>query len=105
MVNRLALAGIAAIFAAGAWLIAAPFVLRYQPAGAPWTGAARLDVIVGAALAAAGFGGFFAALAGRVRELYAQAGRNQCGEAADDSSAAGVRCDRPSARSDAYRSR
>jgi len=39
MVNRLALAGIAAIFAAGAWLIAAPFVLRYQPAGAPWTGA------------------------------------------------------------------
>ena len=33
MVNRLALAGIAVIFAAGAWLIAAPFVLRYQPAG------------------------------------------------------------------------
>ena len=74
MVNRLALAGLAAIFAAGAWLIVAPFVLRYQPAGAPWTGAARLDVTVGAALATAGFGGFFAPLAGRVRELYAQAG-------------------------------
>jgi len=28
---------------------------------------------LGAALAAAGFGGFFTALAGRVRELYAQA--------------------------------
>jgi hypothetical protein len=77
MVNRLALAGLAAIFAAGAWLIAAPFVLRYQPAGAPWTGAARLDVAVGATLAAVGFGGFFAALAGRVRELYAQAGTAQ----------------------------
>jgi hypothetical protein len=33
-----------------------------------------VDVAVGAALAAAGFGGFFTALAGRVRELYAQAG-------------------------------
>ena len=74
MVNRLALAGIAAIFAAGAWLIVAPFVLRYQAVGAPWTAAARLDVFVGSALAAAGLGGFFAALAGRVRELYAQAG-------------------------------
>ena len=74
MVNRIALAGLAAIFAAGAWLVAAPFVLRYQPAGAPWTGAARLDVIVGAVLAVAGFAGFVAALAGRVRELYAAAG-------------------------------
>jgi hypothetical protein len=52
---------------------AAPFVLRYQPVGAPWTGAARLDVAVGAALAAAGFGGFFTALAGRIRDLYVQA--------------------------------
>ncbi len=74
MVSRVALAGLAVIFATGAWLIAAPFVLRYQPAGAPWTGAARLDVAVGAALAVAGFAGFFAALADRVRELYAAAG-------------------------------
>jgi hypothetical protein len=77
MVNRLALAGIAVIFAAGAWLIVAPFALRYQPPGAPWTAAARLDVFVGSALAAAGLGGFFAALAGRVGELYAQAGTAQ----------------------------
>jgi hypothetical protein len=77
MVNRLALAGLAVIFAAGVWLIAAPFVLRYQPVGARWSGAARLDVIVGSALAAAAFGGFFTALAGRVRELYAQAGTAQ----------------------------
>ena len=53
MVIRLALSGLAAIFAIGAWLIAAPFVLRYQPAGAPWTGAARMDVAVGAILALA----------------------------------------------------
>ena len=40
-------------------------------------GPARLDVAVGAIVAAAGFAGFFAALAGRVRELYA--GRPQPG--------------------------
>ena len=33
MVNRGALAGLAVIFAIGAWLVAAPFVLRYQAAG------------------------------------------------------------------------
>jgi len=75
MVSRIALAGLAVIFATGAWLVAAPFVLRYQPAGAPWTGAARLDVAVGAALAMAGFAGFFTALAGEIRELYVQASR------------------------------
>ncbi len=77
MVSRLALAGLAVIFATGAWLVAAPFVLRYQLAGAPWTGAARLDVTVGAALAAAGLAGFLTALGGQVRELYARAGRGQ----------------------------
>ena len=76
MVSRIALGGLAAIFAAGAWLVAAPFALRYQPAGASWTGAARLDVTVGAVLALAGFAGFFTALGGRVRELYAAAAPN-----------------------------
>jgi len=74
MVSRVALAGLAVISATGAWLVTAPFVLPYQPAGARWTGAARLDVAVGAALAVAGLAGFFTALAGQVRELYAQAG-------------------------------
>jgi hypothetical protein len=77
VVNKIALGGLLAMLAAGAWLIAAPFVVRYQPAGAPWTGPARLDVVVGAIVATAGFAGFFAALAGRVRELYA--GRPQPG--------------------------
>jgi hypothetical protein len=73
MVNKIALGGLLVMLAAGAWLIAAPFVVRYQPAGKPWSGAARMDVTVGAILAAAGLTGFFAALAGRVRELYARA--------------------------------
>jgi hypothetical protein len=70
-VTRIALGGLLAMAAAGAWLVAAPFVLRYQPAGAPWTGPARMDVAVGAALTVAGLAGFGAALAGRVHELYA----------------------------------
>jgi hypothetical protein len=72
VVNKIALGGLLAMLAAGAWLIAAPFVVRYQPAGAPWSGPVWLDVAVGAIVATAGFAGFFAALAGRVRELYAR---------------------------------
>jgi hypothetical protein len=75
MVSRIALGGLLVMAAAGAWLVAAPFVVRYQPAGAPWTGAARMDVAVGAIVAAAGLIGFFVALGGRVRALYAEADR------------------------------
>jgi hypothetical protein len=72
VVNKIALGGLLAMLAAGAWLIAAPFVVRYQPPGTPWTGPARMDVAVGAIVATAGFAGFFVALGGRVRELYAR---------------------------------
>jgi hypothetical protein len=74
VVNKIALGGLLAMVATGAWLIAAPFAVRYQPAGAPWTGPARMDVAVGAIVTAAGFAGFLVALGGRVRELYAAAG-------------------------------
>jgi hypothetical protein len=84
MVNRGALAGLVAIFAIGAWLVAAPFVLRYQPAGARWTGPAQLDVAVGATLAVAGAAAFLTALTGRIGDLYAQAGtRSEPGAAAE----------------------
>lgn len=75
MVSRAGMASLVMVFLAGCWLIAAPFALRFQPAGAPWTGAARMDVVVGAVLAVAGFTGFFVTLHGRVRELYAEADR------------------------------
>jgi hypothetical protein len=65
------MAGLVIVFGVGAWLIAAPFVLRFQPSGAHWTGAARMDVLVGGLLAVAGFAGFFVVLSGRVKELYA----------------------------------
>lgn len=72
--SRVGMAGLVIVFTAGAWLIAAPFVLRFQPSGAHWTGAARMDVLVGGVLAVAGFAGFFVALSGRVKELYAARG-------------------------------
>jgi hypothetical protein len=75
VVNRLALAALAVVFGVGAWLIAAPFVLRFQPSGAHWIGASRMDVLVGGVLAVAGFAGFFVALGGRVRELYRESRR------------------------------
>lgn len=72
---RVAMAGLVVVFLAGAWLVAAPFVLRFQHAGAPWTGAARMDVLVGGVLVVAAFTGFFVALGVRVREMYQTAER------------------------------
>jgi hypothetical protein len=71
VVSRIGTAGVALVFAAGLWLVAAPFALAYQPVGAGWTGATRTDVIAGGLLAVAGFAGIFAVIAGRVSELYA----------------------------------
>ena len=73
MVSRVGVAGVVAVFAAGLWLVAAPFALGYQHPGAGWTGATRTDVITGGVLAVAGFAGLFAVVAGRVGELYADA--------------------------------
>jgi hypothetical protein len=70
VVIRVGVAGVLAVFAAGVWLVAAPFALGYQAAGAGWTGATKTDVITGAVLTVAGFVGIFAVIAGQVGELY-----------------------------------
>jgi hypothetical protein len=75
VVSRLAMGGLVVLFLAGAWLVAAPFALRFQPSGAAWTGATRMDIAVGGGIATASFAGFFVALGGRVREMYAEAAR------------------------------
>jgi hypothetical protein len=75
VVSRLAMGGLVVLFLAGAWLVAAPFALRFQHPGAVWTGATRMDMAVGGVLAVAAFAGFFLALGGRVREMYADASR------------------------------
>jgi hypothetical protein len=73
VVSRVGVAGVVAVFAAGIWLIAAPFALGCQPAGAGWTGETKTDVIAGGLLAVAGFAGLFGVTVGRVVELYADA--------------------------------
>jgi hypothetical protein len=73
VVSRIGVAGVVAVFAAGIWLVAAPFALGYQLAGAGWTGATKTDVITGGLLAVAGFAGLFGVTIGRVVELYADA--------------------------------
>ena len=73
MVTRVGVAGVLAVFAVGVWLVAAPFALGYQAVGVGWTGATKTDVITGGVLAAAGFVGIFAVIAGQVSELYADA--------------------------------
>jgi predicted MFS family arabinose efflux permease len=75
-VKRTGLAGVAAIFAIGVWLCAAPWASGQQPRGTEWTVATRNDVWLGAALALTGFAGFFTTLAGQVRELYSDARRH-----------------------------
>jgi hypothetical protein len=73
VVTRVGVAGVLAVFAAGVWLVAAPFALGYQAAGVGWTGATKADVITGGVLAVAGFAGLFGVAVGRVVELYADA--------------------------------
>jgi hypothetical protein len=75
VVSRVAMGGLVLLFLAGAWLVAAPFALRFQHPGAAWTGATRMDMAVGGGLVAAAFTGFFVGLSGRVREMYADAAR------------------------------
>jgi hypothetical protein len=73
VVTRIGVVGVALVFAAGLWLVAAPFALGGQHPGAGWTGTTRIDVVTGGVLALAGFTGLFAVVAGRVGELYADA--------------------------------
>lgn len=80
--SRTGVAGVVAVFAAGAWLLAAPFVLGYRH-HAGWTGATRTDVMAGGLLAVAGLAGLVGVIAGRVGELYSDA-RSAASQAALD---------------------
>jgi hypothetical protein len=73
VVSRIGVAGVVAVFAAGVWLVAAPFAIGYQHVGAGWTGATKTDVITGGLLAVTGFAGLFGVVAGRIGELYSDA--------------------------------
>jgi hypothetical protein len=70
MVTKAGLAGIVVVFCTGIWLIAAPFVLRFQHAGARWVLATQTSVVVGGLLAVTAFAAFFLTLALHIRALY-----------------------------------
>jgi cytochrome c oxidase assembly factor CtaG len=73
VVTRIGALVIVLIFLIGLWLVVAPFALRFQDAHAPWAAATRADVFTGGILAVVAFTGMFGLLAGRVREMYADA--------------------------------
>lgn len=69
-----ALLGLALLAAAGAWLVAAPFVLGYQGAGdqrrgGAWTASTRVDVSAGAAITAVAVAALLGYLASAVTWL------------------------------------
>ena len=69
-----ALLGLGVLAAAGAWLIAAPFLLGYhglgdQQRGAAWTAATRVDVSLGAAILAVSVAALLGYLAASVTWL------------------------------------
>ena len=70
--SKAGFAGIAVVFCTGLWLVAAPFALRFQPAGSRWVLATQTSVAVGGILAVAAFAAFFITLTLHVRSLYAR---------------------------------
>ena len=92
--HKAGLAGLAVIFVAGAWLWQTPFA-SLPARGGTVDGATGMDITVGAALAAVGFAGFFAALSGRVRELYALAADRGPSQDSDGLATLGVAAAQP----------
>lgn len=63
--TKLGVASLVVLLLGGLWLVAAPFVVGYQPLSKPWSDAVRNDVIAGSVLA----GVTFVALAVYVGDL------------------------------------
>lgn len=53
--TKLGVSCLIVLLAGGLWLVAAPFVVGYQPLAKPWSDGTRNDVIAGAALAGVSF--------------------------------------------------
>ncbi|MDA0638350.1 hypothetical protein OUY22_33510 [Nonomuraea sp. MCN248] len=72
MSARLGVTALALLFVTGLWLVAAPFVVGYQPRGAEFTAATVNDLWVGGALAGGSFLGLAGYAAAALRELTAR---------------------------------
>ncbi|MGH3322317.1 MAG: hypothetical protein ACRDN9_19525 [Streptosporangiaceae bacterium] len=89
MRTRLAHGGIAALFLAGVWAVAAPFVMPFQPRGAQWVLATRSDVLTGGVMVGLAILGVLLTVSGGVRELRARAREPDEGDEDDAASREG----------------
>lgn len=81
MKTRLGVCALALLFLAGLWLVASPFVVGYQPLGAPYTAATVNNLWVGGGLAGLSFVTLVLYAADALRELTA---RGKHAASADD---------------------
>lgn len=78
--DSIAVTALVLLLVAGGWLVAAPFLLHYQPNGAAWTRATRTDVWGGVGLlglAALSLAGYAAAGLREVAVRHAPPGRHE----------------------------
>ncbi|MFE3449678.1 hypothetical protein ACFXJ8_12155 [Nonomuraea sp. NPDC059194] len=69
MKSTIGVSALALLFLGGLWLVAAPFVVGYQPRGDEWSDATVNDVWVGGLLTAGAFAALVAYAADALREL------------------------------------
>ncbi|WP_049557953.1 SPW repeat domain-containing protein [Nonomuraea sp. SBT364] len=69
MKAKLGVSALVLLFLAGLWLVAAPFVVGYQPSGAAYTDATVNDLWVGGGLAGLSFIALVVYAADALREL------------------------------------
>ncbi|MEV4159255.1 hypothetical protein [Nonomuraea dietziae] len=75
MKTKLGVAALILLFVGGLWLVAAPFVVGYQPRGEEWTDATINDLWIGGLLAGGAFVTLVVYAADALREL-ARRGRH-----------------------------
>ncbi|HEY3502619.1 MAG TPA: hypothetical protein VGN37_07540 [Actinocatenispora sp.] len=78
--DGIAVTALVLLAVAGGWLVAAPFVLHYQPAGAAWSRATRTDLWSGVGLLGLSLVTLIGYAAAGLRELavrYARPGRHE----------------------------
>ncbi|HEY3686431.1 MAG TPA: hypothetical protein VGL93_25580 [Streptosporangiaceae bacterium] len=67
--TKLGVAALVVLLIGGLWLVAAPFVVGYQPLSKPWNDTIRNDVIAGASLAGVAFVALAVYVGDLLREL------------------------------------
>lgn len=78
--DTICVVGLVLLLIGGGWLVAAPFLLHYQPTGARWTGATAMSLWFGVGLlglSLAGLAGYVGATLREVAVRNARPGRHE----------------------------